>query len=438
MGTVSAQRAPGRLYPSATIALIVIKLRYAVKLCGPVMLYNDGDNQGTASHEDRRGMTDTRRQGIAIAIPAKNEQDHILGCVDAIDRAAACIDGIVTIVVLANDCTDRTVALLDQWEGRHAVLAWSSVSLLPGAQHAGWARRLALDAAAAVLSDDRDLLLSTDADTNVAPDWISRTIAHIAAGNDAVAGRALTTRLDRAALGRSARRRLDQLGRYYTALDYLRAAGCLHAAGEPTDHDAWPRHFYEGGASIALSLELYRRIGGAPTPPVAEDRALFDRIRDHGGRIRHPLDVRVFTSCRTAGRAPGGMADAVARWIDQPETAPLHETYAIAAALNPACATPQDQLTFATLPNAIAEAQALIRTFLDVARPSITLHRVDPPQIEPIRLVPVAAHDGQPIAEGGTEFCDRVVPAFGIIGFADPVDQHHMACRRDRRTQISR
>ena len=438
MGTVSAQRAPGRLYPSATIALIVIKLRHAVKLCGPVMLYNDGDNQGTASHEDRRGMTDARRQGIAIAIPAKNEQDHILGCLDAIDRAAASVDGNVTILVLANDCADHTLAVLSRWQGRHAALAWSAVSLLPGAQHAGWARRLALDAAAAVLTDDRDLLLSTDADTNVAPDWISRTIAHIAAGNDAVAGRALTTRLDRAALGRSARRRLDQLGRYYTALDYLRAAGCLHAAGEPTDHDAWPRHFYEGGASIALSLELYRRIGGAPTPPVAEDRALFDRIRDHGGRIRHPLDVRVFTSCRTAGRAPGGMADAVARWIDQPETAPLHETYAIAAALNPSYATPQDQLSFATLPNAIAEAQALIRTFLNVARPSITLDRVDPPQIEPIRLVPVAAHDGQPVAEGSTEFCDRVVPAFGIIGFADPVDQHHMACRRDRRTQISR
>lgn len=377
-------------------------------------------------------MTDARRQGIAIAIPAKNEQEHILACLDAIDRAAAWIEGTVTIVVLANDCTDRTVALLESWEGYHAALAWSAVSLLPGAQHAGWARRLALDAAAAVLTDDRDLLLSTDADTNVAPDWIARTIAHFAAGNDAVAGRALTTRLDRAALGRSARRRLDQLGRYYTAVDYLRAAG------EPTDHDSWPRHFYEGGASIAVSLELYRRIGGAPTPPVAEDRALFDRIRDHGGRIRHPLDVRVFTSCRTAGRAPGGMADAVARWVDQPETAPLHETYTIAAALNPVGATPQDQLSFATLPNAIAEAQALIRTFLNGARPSLAPDRIHPPQIESIRLVPVAAHDGQPVAEGSSKLGNRVVPALGIIGFADPVDQHHMARRRDRQTQTSR
>ena len=412
--------------------MIAIKFGLTVQLFRSVVLYSDGDNYEAALHEDRRSMTETRRRAIAVAIPAKNEQDHILACLDAIDRAASRVDATVTLVVMANDCTDDTLSLLNQWDGRHAVLAWSAVSLLPGARHAGWARRLALDAAAAVLTDDRDLLLSTDADTNVAPDWISRTIAHVEAGTDAVAGRALTTRADRAALGRIARRRLDQLGRYYTALDYLRAAGA------PTRHDAWPRHYYEGGASIALSLDLYRRIGGAPTPPVAEDRALFDRIRLHGGRIRHPLDVRVFTSCRTAGRAPGGMADAVARWIDQPEAAPLHETYAVAAALNPNSATRQDQLSFATLPHAIAEAQMLIRTFRSVMHSSRAPVGVQPPQVEPISLVSIAADDGHPVADGGMEFGDGVVPAFGIIGFADPVDQHHMPRRRDRLTQISR
>jgi hypothetical protein len=350
------------------------------------------------------------KRAVAIAIPVKNEDQYLLGCLDALDRAAGRYGGKVVIVAMANDCTDGTIDILTNWRPTHATIAWSAVSLLPGARHAGWARRLALDAGAALLKHPTDLLLSTDADTNVSADWIVRIVAHVDAGNDAVAGRALTLRSDRASLGAAARRRLDQLGRYYTALDYLRA----RAETEP--HDPWPRHFYEGGASIAVTYAMYRRIGGAPTPPVAEDRALFDRIRAHGGQVRHPLDVRVFTSCRISGRAPGGMADAVARWIDQPVDAPLHETYAVTAALNPASANPGDQLSFATLPDAIREAQTLIR-----------LTRVfQSPEVETIRFVPIAANDRDAGPERGVQFGDGIVPAFGIVGLADPVDQHHI------------
>ena len=350
------------------------------------------------------------QRAVAVAIPVKNEDQYLGECLDALDRAAGRFGGKVVIVAMANDCTDGTIEILNTWRPSHATLAWSAVSLLPGARHAGWARRLALDAGASLLTHNTDLLLSTDADTNVAADWIVRIVAHIDAGNDAVAGRALTLKADRASLGVTARRRLDQLGRYYTALDYLRARAGTQA------HDPWPRHFYEGGASIAVTHAMYRRIGGAPTPSVAEDRALFDRIRAHGGQVRHPLNVRVFTSCRISGRAPGGMADAVARWIDQPIDAPLHETYAVVAALNPAVARPDDRLSFATLPAAIREAQSLIRL----------TRTFEPPEIEPVRLVPVAANDRDAIVERSVQFGNGLVPAFGIIGFADPVDQHHI------------
>ncbi|RXD05781.1 glycosyltransferase [Sphingomonas sp. UV9] len=350
------------------------------------------------------------QRAVAVAIPVKNEDQYLGGCLDALDRAAGRFGGKVVIVAMANDCTDGTIAFLQNWRPTHASLAWSAVSLLPGARHAGWARRLALDAGADLLTQDTDLLLSTDADTNVAVDWIVRTVAHIDAGNDAVAGRALTLKADRASLGATARHRLDQLGRYYTALEYLRA----HAATDA--HDRWPRHFYEGGASIAVTQAMYRRIGGAPTPSVAEDRALFDRIRDHGGQVRHPLNVRVFTSCRVSGRAPGGMADAVARWIDQPVDAPLHETYTVVAALSPAAARTADQLSFATLPAAIREAQSLIRL----------TRAFQPPEIEPVRVVPIAADDSHALAQRDVQFGNGLVPAFGIIGLADPVDQHHI------------
>lgn len=348
-------------------------------------------------------------RAVAVAIPVKNEAAHLRACLDSIDIAAARHLGPVSVVAVANDCDDASLSILQSWHPRHAVNAWRAVSLLPGARHAGWARRLALDAAADGLGASGDLLLSTDADTYVAPDWIARTVTHINRGYDGVAGRAFTLRDDRAALGAVGRHRLNLLGRYYTALDYVRATT------DVTPHDPWPRHFYEGGASIALTLGLYRHIGGAPTPPVAEDRALFDRLRSVGGRIRHPIDVRVFTSCRVEGRAPGGMADTVARWIRQPADTPLHDVYRMTAALTPGDARPGDQISFTTLPAAIAEVQATIRGLRQM------------PQVEPVRLVPVTACDGHAVRQRGVELGDGVVSALGIVGLADPVDQQHRA-----------
>ena len=349
---------------------------------------------------------------IAIAIPLKNEAAHIPSMLAALDEAASCYDGAVRVVVVANDCSDESVDLLEMFAPRHLALEWYPVSMLPGARHAGWARRLALDAAAARLEQPHDLLLSTDADTLVSPHWIRRIVAHIDRGYDAVAGQALTTREERRDLGALAKQRLDLIGRYYTALAFLRAAT------EPTESDPWPRHFYEGGASIALTLDLYRRIGGAPTPPLAEDKALFDRIRAHGGRVRHPVDVRVFTSCRTEGRAPGGMADAVALWIGQDDDAPLHEVYGVSASLI-GNATAADQLCFRTISDAQAEAQSRIRAVRRASKPL--------PQVEPVSIMPLSANVPDRRTERRTEGGHGFVAAQGIVGLSDPVNQQEVA-----------
>ena len=352
-----------------------------------------------------------KHRRVAVALPAKDEEDRLPACLAALDVAAGRFGGSVAIVAVANNCTDRTVACLRSTRLRHAVLHWSAVSLIGEHRHAGWARRLALDTAADHLIDTTDVLMSTDADTEVAPDWLIRSLWHIHTGGaDAVAGRALTRRTERAALGTDAMRRLNMLGRYYTALDWLRADR------EPTSDDIWPRHYYEGGASIALTLDLYRRIGGAPTPPVAEDRALFDAVRRAGGRVRHPVDVRVFTSGRTEGRAPGGMADAFAQWIAQGEDEPLHETYAFPAALTPALARSKDRLSFRTLGGAIDRAGAMIR-----ARQSAPT-----PQIEPILLPPLLDHDADIGRERNPQFLDRGIAGLGVIGVPEPVDEQQM------------
>lgn len=346
---------------------------------------------------------------IAVAVPARDEAEDLPACLAALDRAAADSPGPVTILILLNDCTDASAAIVAHARLAHATLHGIEVGLLPGQRHAGTARRLAFDAAATYLREGRDLLMSTDADTCVDRHWFARTVQHVEGGAEAVAGRALTRRDDRLALGVAAARRLTLLGRYYTALDWLRARQF------PDPADPWPRHYYEGGASIALTLDLYRRIGGAPTPPLAEDRALFDRVRAVGGHVRHPLDVRVFTSCRTAGRAPGGMADAYAGWIAQSDDAALHETYALPAALHPAAAAADDCLSFRTLPAALAEAQRHIRA------------SAPPPQVQPIAFVPVGAEHAHIVAQPCAKPLDCGVAGLGIVGFAGPVDEQHIA-----------
>jgi cellulose synthase/poly-beta-1,6-N-acetylglucosamine synthase-like glycosyltransferase len=252
-------------------------------------------------------------RNIAVAIPARNEQERIRRCLERLHRLAPDSRvGRISLVLLANNCDDETAALAKSWaRASGASLDCMEVELAPNCANAGWARRLALDAAADSLSDPSDALLCTDADTLVEPDWLSRTLDHLDLGYDAVAGYARLCPKELRRLPAAHRARLSRIRRYELAFDYLR--------GHWTHEEPWPRHFYEGGASIALTLESYRAIGGAPTPPVGEDKALFAALRAAGKRVRHPRDVKVYTSCRLDGRAPGGAADTLARWGLQDE-----------------------------------------------------------------------------------------------------------------------
>jgi hypothetical protein len=292
---------------------------------------------------------------VAVAIPARDEATWIEPCLARLvalerdDRVAS-----FRIVVLANNCSDDTAEHARRMGPTVEVI---EARLLPDQAHAGGARRAAFDAAAAFLRSAGDVLLSTDADTHVAHDWLLRTLDHIDAGYDAVAGLARLKGAELRGLDRGHRIRLAQLRRYYAALDGLRAD---RGRDEP-----WPRHFYEGGASMAVTLGRYRQIGGAPAPPVGEDKALFGAVRASGGRVRHPLDVKVFTSCRLAGRAAGGTSDTLDLWGRQALDDPIHEVQPLNVALGLAAAgTP---LTFADLPAEIDKARALLRAGRDRA-----------------------------------------------------------------------
>lgn len=264
---------------------------------------------------------------VVVAIPAKNERAELPGCLAALaaqrDRHGAALDfeG-VTVLVLANDCADDTAA---QARALAPALPFSLAvlerALPPGLAHAGGARRLTMDAGAALLAASgrsQAVLLCTDADGRAAPGWLTANLAALAAGADAVAGVAVAKPEELARLPAVVRARDERERGYAALLDEIAARV------DPELHDPWPRHDTHSGASIALRLGTYRRIGGLPPVPLAEDRALFAALRRADARIRHAPEARVMVSCRLQGRASGGMADTLRNRLADP-AAPVDE-----------------------------------------------------------------------------------------------------------------
>jgi hypothetical protein len=241
-----------------------------------------------------------------VAIPVKDEGERIIQCLSALAGQSDVEAHEFAVVLLLNNCTDDT---LDQVRSVADQLPMAvethSVELPRGYANAGWARKLAMDAAADLARADDGVILTTDADTLVDEDWIANSIKELDGGLDAVAGFVMAdpTELMELDAGILDRGRLEW--------EYQQLAAELQARADPEAHDPWPRHNQNCGASAAITLSVYRRIGGLPPIQVGEDRALFEQVRQIDGRIRHSLDVQVVTSARTDGRAMGGLSDQI-------------------------------------------------------------------------------------------------------------------------------
>lgn len=273
------------------------------------------------------------------------------------------------VCLVANNCVDATVDIARATAARLGLdCEVVSTSLDRERAHAGWARRLAWEAAARKLSDSGDVLLSTDADTVAPAHWFARTLDHLDAGYDAVAGRPRFSPAERRALPAELRQRLAAIQGYENATAYLR-----HTL---RSEEPWPRHFSESGASLALTLEMFHRIAEAPTPPLGEDRALLDAVRAAGGRVRHPTDVNVYTSVRTTGRAKGGASDTLRRWREQPDHQPIGGAAPIDRIISGS--TVSEDLSFKALPIEVLRARALVRSIRRGAGAVLA-----PPKIEP-------------------------------------------------------
>ena len=257
-----------------------------------------------------RSFRDLNRRAV-VAIPAKNEAERLAHCLRALgeqlDRRGRPLPrGAFGVVVLANDCDDDTAAVARAaGQGRRYELRVIEARLPRPFAHAGGARRAAMDLAEAWLAertDRADVILTTDADSLAAPDWLSANLKAFDEGADAVLGRIS----------------LDEEGARLPAA--LHARGKLEAVYEdlltelcaqldPQDENPWPHHATISGASLGDPARCLSRRRTVAAGAVRRRQGAGRCVRRRDTPIRFAPDVTVVTSGRIAGRALGGVAD---------------------------------------------------------------------------------------------------------------------------------
>lgn len=273
-----------------------------------------------------------------VIIPAKDEAanlpDTLAALATQVDQHGHAWPATAfEVIVLANNCQDTTAEVVRAQARYYPQLQLHVAELqLPPAQaHVGRARQLLMDAACARLEQvgqPAGLVLSTDADTQVAPDWLAANQAAIAAGAEAVGGRILT--LGGGLHAPPAVRRTQLLDAAY---HLLRAR--LESQLDPDPTDPWPRHHQHFGASLALTARAYRQVGGLPAVRYLEDEALWQALQRHDVPVRHCPAVRVVTSGRHEGRVEVGLSWQLRQWaaLHQQQAEPLVECPVQLAAL---------------------------------------------------------------------------------------------------------
>jgi hypothetical protein len=269
-----------------------------------ITMFDDPLGAGVAAFPlPSSGLAAPIRSGLVVAIPVKDEEERLPACLRALahqlDRSGQPIPPtLVRVVLFANNCTDQSAHL-----GRSLGELWSldirvfEASLPQEAAHAGAARRAAMDLAETWLEEggERDgVILTADADSQVAPSWIAENLAAFEAGAEAALGR-----IDLDGEGKFLPEALDRRGALKDR--YARLLTELFWLLDPLEHNPWPHHATISGASLGVRRTAYCRVGRLPRVALGEDKALIALLSCQDARIRYGPTVRAITSGRTHG-----------------------------------------------------------------------------------------------------------------------------------------
>lgn len=237
----------------------------------------------------------------SVVVPARDEEDLVGSCLRALAAQTGIDPEEYEVLLVLDRCTDETEARAREVAAANPGLRLYSLEG-PGAG-SGLARRVGMEAACGRLSavrGPRGLICSTDADTIVAHDWLATQLRAVAAGAEAIGGR-----IDLADDGTLP----PDVLRWHAENSQMRHEKLLSDPGQAGEAEHWQF----SGASLALTAETYRRIGGLDPLESLEDEHLERVLREHGVPIERLLSVRATTSARLKGRASRGLSHDLAR-----------------------------------------------------------------------------------------------------------------------------
>ncbi len=218
---------------------------------------------------------------VGVIVPARDEEELITQCLHALRRSLQRLPDRIerAVCVVADRCSDETAArartAFGGWPGGHVLVTDRPRTI-------GEIRDRGIHAVRARLPE-RDaanvLLLNTDADTEVGSLWAAEHLRRIERGAHAVTGPA-------------------ELASPFP--------GPAHAARRYHALVRSGTNVY--GANLGVRADAFDTVGGFGTCRTGEDHDLWGRLCAAGYRCRVEPAAVVWTSARTEGRAPAGLA----------------------------------------------------------------------------------------------------------------------------------
>lgn len=255
---------------------------------------------------------------VSIVVPVKDEADYLLksltSLVNQIDLQNKPLDkNIFEILILANNCRDDSFEIARQWQRQNHFnnLHVAEIFLLEEHANIGFVRRLLMSEAARRLKSNKfngGIILTTDGDTLVAPDWIAQNMLEIERGADAVGGRILMENEELAKLDAQTK------NFYFLDEEYRLLVAEIECLFDYLPHNHLPRHHQNFNGSFAVTTDAFERAGGIPNVKFLEDVAFYNSLLRIDAKFRHSPNVRVFTSARNAGRVALGLSTQLNKW----------------------------------------------------------------------------------------------------------------------------
>lgn len=253
-----------------------------------------------------------------VVLPVRDEESHLSANLESLahqtdTRGRLFRPELFEIIIFANNCSDRSANIARLWRRKNQRLTIHVVEadICPENSNIGFVRKWMMDEAyRRLIKNNRGggVILTTDADTRVAPDWLAANLLEIKNGADAVGGRILISAEELKKMPSAARR----FHLYDTV--YRLLATEVEACLDFIAHDFLPRHHQHFNASFAVTTEAYRRAGGVPPVRFLEDVALYHALLRVDARFRHSPLVRVWTSGRECGRTEAGLSTQIKEW----------------------------------------------------------------------------------------------------------------------------